>query len=50
MADALSQITTLLGPEAIQAVLEGATKGTSQRAEREDPAINEGDQQKEKEV
>ena len=39
-----------LGPEAVQAILDGATVGTSQRAERENPAIIEGDQQLEKEV
>ena len=50
MADALSQITTHLGPEAMQAVLDGATLGASQKAEAEDPAVIEGDQEKEKEV
>ena len=50
MADALSQITTCLGLEAMQAVLDGATIGASQRAEGEDPAVIKGDQQKEKEV
>ena len=50
MADALSQITTHLGPEAMQAILDGATIGASQRAEGEDPAVIKGDQQKEKEV
>ena len=50
MADTLSQITTHLGPEAIQAILDGAMIGASQRAEGEDPAVIEGDQQKEKEV
>ena len=44
MADALSQITTHLGPEAMQAVLDGATIGVSQRAEGEDPVVIEGDQ------
>ena len=39
-----------LEPEAVQAILDGATVGTSQRAERENPAIIEGDQQLEKEV
>ena len=39
-----------LGLEAVQAVLDGATMGTSQRAEREDPTVIEGDQQLEKEV
>ena len=50
MADALSQITTHLGLEAMQAVLDGATLGASQRAEGEDPAVIKGDQEKEKEV
>ena len=50
VADALSQITTHLGPEAVQAILDGATLGASQRAEGEDPAVIEGDQEKEKEV
>ena len=50
MADILSQITTHLGPEAIQAILDGATIGASQRAEGEDPTVIEGDQQREKEV
>ena len=50
MADALSRVMACLGPEAVQAVLDGATVGTSQRAERENPAIIEGDQQLEKEV
>ena len=44
MADALSQITTHLGPDAMQAVLDGATIGASQTAEGEDPAVIEGDQ------
>ena len=50
MADALSQITTHLGPEAMQAILDGATLGASQRAEGEDHALIKGDQQKLKEV
>ena len=50
VADVLSWITTCLGPEAVQAVLDGATLGASQRAEGEDPAMIEGDQEKEKEV
>ena len=50
VADALSQITTHLGLEAVQAILDGATIGASQRAEGEDPAVFKGDQQKEKEV
>ena len=50
MADVLSQITTHLGLEAVQAVLDGATLGTSQRSEGEDPAMIKGNQEKEKEV
>ena len=50
MADALSPITTYLGLEAMQAILDVATIGASQRAEGEDPTVIEGDQQKEKEV
>ena len=50
MADVLSQITAHLGLEAMQAILDGATVGASQRAEGEDPAVIKGDQQKEKEV
>ena len=50
MADTLSRITTHLGPEAIEAILDGAMKiGASQRA-GENPTSIEGDQQKEKEV
>ena len=50
MADVLSQITTHLGLEAIQAVLDGATLGTSWRVEGEDPTMIEGDQEREREV
>ena len=50
MADVLSQITTCLGPEAVQSILDGVTLGATQRAEGEDPAMVEGDQEKEKEV
>ena len=46
MADALSQITTCLGPEAVQFALDGATLGAAQRAEGEDPAMVEGDQER----
>ena len=48
MADALNQITTHLDPEAMQAILDGATLGTSQRAEEEDPAMIEGMTKKKK--
>ena len=50
MADALSQVTTHLELEAVQAVLDGATMGTSQGVEGENPAIIKSDQQLEKEV
>ena len=50
MADALSQITTHPCPKAMQAILNGATVGASQRAEGEDPAVIKGDQEKDKEV
>ena len=50
MADVLSQITICLGLEAMQSVLDGVTLGATQRAERDDPAMLEGDQEKEKEV
>ena len=46
----LSQITTHLGLEAVQAILDGATLGASQKAEGEDPAVIKGGQEKEKEV
>ena len=45
MADALSPVMAHLELEAVQAVLDGATVGTSQRAERENPAIIKSDQQ-----
>ena len=50
VADAQSQITTCLDLEAVQSILNGATLGAAQRAEGEDPAVIEGDQEKEKEV
>ena len=50
VADMLSRITTCLGPETMQSILDGATMGTAQRAEGEDPVVIEGDQEKEKEV
>ena len=50
VADALSRVTTHLGLEAVQAILDGATMGASQRAEGENPAIIKSDQQMEKEV
>ena len=50
MADALSWVMAHLELKAVQAILDGATVGTSQRVERENPAIIEGDQQLEQEV
>ena len=50
MADALNQVTTHPELEAVQAILDGATVGTSQRAEGENPTIIKSDQQLEKEV
>ena len=50
MADVLSQITTHPGLEAVQSILDGATLGVTQRAKGDDPALVEGDQEKEKEV
>ena len=50
VADSRSQITTHLGLEAVQSVLDGAAIGAPQRAEGEDPAVIKDDQQKEKEV
>ena len=50
MADALIWVTTCLEPETVQAILDGATMGTSQRAESENPAIIKSDQQLEQEV
>ena len=45
VADTLSQVTTCLKPEAVQAILDGATMGASQRVEGENPAIIRNDQQ-----
>ena len=50
VADVLSQITTHLGLEAMQSILDGTTLGDTQRAVGEDPVMIEGDQEKEKEV
>ena len=50
MADTLSWVTAHLELEAVQAVLDGATIGTSQRAEGENPAIIKSNQQLEQEV
>ena len=49
-ANALSHVTTCLPPEAVQAVLDGAAIGTSQRAEVENPAVIENNQCLEQEV
>ena len=50
MADALSRVTAHLEPETVPAILDGATLGTSQRAERENPTLIKNDQQLEQEV
>ena len=50
VAEVLNWITTRLGLEAMQAVLDGVTIGASQRVEGEDPTVIKGDQQREKEV
>ena len=50
MADLLSPITTHLGPEAMQTILDGAPLGATKRAEGDDPAVVEGDHEIEKEV
>ena len=46
----LSQIATHLGPEAMQAIPDGATIGASQRAEGKDLTVIKGDQQREMKV
>ena len=46
----MSQVTTHLEPEAKQTILDGAGVGVLQRAERENPAVIENDQQLEQEV
>ena len=50
VADVLSQITTHLGLEAMQYILDRVTLGATQRAERDDPAMVEGVHEIEKEV
>ena len=50
VADILSQITTCLSPEVMQSILDGVTLGAAQRTEGDDPAIDEGDHNIEKEV
>ena len=46
----LSQITTWLGAEAVQSILDGVTLGATLRVEDCDPAVVEGDHNIEKEV
>ena len=48
MADTFSWVTTRLGLEAVQAILDRATMCASYRVEGENPTIIEGDQQMEK--
>ena len=48
--DVLSQITTHLGLEAVQSILDGVTLGATQRVEGCDPAMVEGDANIGKEV
>ena len=50
VVDALSQITTHLGPKAVQSVLDGVTHGMAHRAEGHDASVVEGDHNIEKEV
>ena len=50
VADALSCITTHLGPKAMQSILDGLTLGTAHKAEGNDPSVVEGDHNVEKEV
>ena len=50
VVDVLSWITTHLGQEAMQSVLDGDTLGAARRAEGDDPAMVEGDHDIEKEV
>ena len=50
VADALSQTTTHLGPEAGQSILDGVTLGMAHRAEGHDPLVVEGDHDIEKKV
>ena len=41
VADALSQVTTRLELDPVQAILDGATVGTSQRVERRKPSCHQ---------
>ena len=47
-ADMVSKITTHLGPEDMQSILDGVTLGAAQRVEGDDPAMVEGDHNIEK--
>ena len=49
-ADVLSQITTCLGLEAMQSILDGVSLGAAQGAEGDDPAMVEGDHEIEKKL
>ena len=49
-ADALSWITTHLGPKAVQSILDEVTLGMAHRAEGHDPSVVEGDHNMEKKV
>ena len=49
VADVLSRITTHLGPEAMQSILDGVNLGAAQRA-KDDPAMVKGDYEIEEEV
>ena len=46
MVHMLSQITTCLGPDALQAILNRANTDASQRVEGEDPAVIKGNQER----
>ena len=50
VVDILSQITTHLGPEAVQSILHGVTLGMAHRTEGHNPSVVEGDHNIEKEV
>ena len=50
VADMLNQITTHLGPQSMQSVLDGVALGAAHRAEGYDPAVVDGNHGIEKEV
>ena len=50
IADVLSQITTCLGPKAVQSIIDGVTLATAERAEGHDPPVVECDHNIEREV